>query len=77
MENRPESDKSPVKEYERRARQYGNEVKRLAKTVNLFSNLRLLIFVSGFGLSFYLYMAKLNSFGTLVLSLTIITFLYL
>ena len=87
MDNTPELNINPVKEskkspdpvseYEKRASIYSNEAKKLAKQVNLLSNLRLLVFITGFGLSFYLYMAKLNSFGTLVLSLTIITFLYL
>jgi len=61
-------------QYEKRRKYYSQRLEKLTQMINLFSNLRLVIFIAGCALAIYLYMTQRSSLGLIILLFTVVSF---
>lgn len=67
--------KGPKEQYEKRKRFYDQRLEKLTHSINRLSNLRLVTFLVGFGLSIFLYLTQAPSIGMAVFLITLVLFI--
>ncbi len=67
----------PEEEYSRRIEEYTRALNKEMRLYNLLSNLRIVVFFVGVGLSIYLFLVRYYLFSGILFPVTIILFVYL